>query len=52
MTSLSRTNSLVTDSLANSIVKGDAGENVVISSPFSDPVRYLFDLVDLTVYLS
>ena len=45
MTSLSWTNFLVTDSLANSIVKGDASEDAVISSsPFSDPVRCLFDL--------
>jgi hypothetical protein len=42
MTSLSWTNSPVTDSSVNSIVKGDASEDAVTSSsPFSDPVRCL-----------
>jgi len=52
MTSLSWTNSLVTNSLANSIVKGDASEDAVISSsPFSDPTTVLtaFGVVILSV---
>src|ERR1700683_949556 len=56
MTSLPWTNSPVTDSLANSIVNGDASEKSVIpsSSPFLDAVRHLsmsvFPIIFLTPY--
>jgi hypothetical protein len=54
MTSLPLTNSPVTDSLANSNVKGGASEKLVIpsSSPFADPVCRFSMSVFLIIFLT